>query len=183
MICVFVVVIIFLHRHCEEHYSETQTKSPNSLKEVIKPFVDTLYKKSVLITNPIVDATNKIIDVFNEVPQKIWTNGVSSSISIRSKLKQYAEGMTSYNRTPDDSENLKMVTINKRHKVFIDDMREKNNRLYEYFVNISKSFYITKFEEQDAELIKHLKNLTKAYPQLDTLITEKIKKMNAGTIL
>jgi ferritin-like metal-binding protein YciE len=169
-----------LHRSFKrEHYSESQGEA-NSLEEVIKPYVDSLYQKTVLITHPIVDATNKIIDVFNEVPKKIWTNGVSSSISIRSKLKQYAEGMTSYNRTPDDSENLKMVTINRRHKVFIDDLREKNTRLYEYFVNISKDFYKTKFEEQDGELIRHLMDLTKVYPQLDSLITKKIKKMDSG---
>jgi hypothetical protein len=169
-ITIIMVVSFYIYKttSIREHYLES-----TSFEEIIKPIAISLYQKSLLVTNPLVDTTNKIIDVFNEVPQKIWENGVASSASIRSKLKQYAEGMTSYNRTPDDNESLKMVTINRRHKVFIDDMKERNKRQYELLTNVSEAFYSTKFEEQDDMLYENLTKLVQVFPQIETQLTKK----------
>ena len=184
IILFIVMAFVYTCRQHIEHFSSNAMPSGNiinNIKENVslttqnvitsyENLEDIVKSKIHIVVNPLVNGINKLIDGVNEIPDKLYTNTMMASKNIGSKVKKYAETMTSYNRSPDDAENLKFVTINKRNKVFIDNMRSKNKALYNTYVKAAKQFYGIKFDNQEDELIKFLTTISKYNTQVNILL-------------
>lgn len=177
-VIILFVIITFVYIH-SKNISETflEKSIPQQGASPIEELITTLSERVKILTVPVINATNSIIENVNDVSTKLWQNSIKSSTQIRSKLKQYAEGMTSYNRSPDDSESLKMVTINKRHKVFIDNMRRSNFAQFDAYSKVAQDFYGSSFEDQDIMLVTALAKLSKYHPDTTSLIEKKVKDL------
>ena len=57
--------------------------------------------------------------------------------------------MKTYNRSPDDCTNLQTVVVNKRHKIFIDQMDGAKRAAW---ARAAADFYRAPFEEQEEKI-------------------------------
>lgn len=113
--------------------------------DVMSQYV-TIPRLSLMLT-PVISGMNTVIDAVNELPKTLYARSVGASKKIKLKLQEYAETMTGYNRSADDSEGLKNLTINKKHKLFIDSLPSTT---YVYITKVADTFYGAPFENQEA---------------------------------
>jgi len=176
LICIAVMYVCFLYikRIDTERFSpinELDTgKNVSSLDDTIKDKVD-------IVVSPVIQTVNIIIDSINEIPAKLYKNSMTFSKKIGDHVKKYAETMTTYNRTEDDPENLKSVAINKRHKLYIDNLRKENSPVYQLLVNEANIFYSLKFEDQDAALIGSVTKLAKYNKEIVPPLQKKLQDL------
>ena len=114
--------------------------TPNTITEYV-----TVPRLNLMIT-PLIVGMNAVIDAVNEIPNKLYSNSVGASKKIKTKIKEYAETMTGYNRTADDTDGLKNVTINKKHKIYIDSLPATS---FAYLTTVADKFYIAPFDNHE----------------------------------
>jgi hypothetical protein len=100
---------------------------------------------------------NSLITSINSLTKNIYDSTIDMSNGIKTKLFQYAETMRTYNKSKDDEEGLKSVMINKRHKMFIDNLR--SSQQYGSWASTADTFYGLPFEEQEAFIRKFLSGM------------------------
>lgn len=163
-----------------EHYYNVLESNKDPSSEPLKASNDInaiIDEKLKIVTTPLITTFNLVVSTLNQVPHKIYDNSMKMSKTIGTKIKQYAESMAPYNRTADDEENLKMIVINKRHKVFIDDLT-KNKDMFRLYADFASKFYKIPLEEQDTELLKFLTLLARFNPSIEPLVSSKLQSLS-----
>ncbi len=166
LICTLMMVCLYTTQHTEMFATTSATASSNPSDQLN------------LIINPIVSSMNSIIDVFNEVPKNLYQKCTSASKTIGTKLQEYAETMKSYNRSPNDDENLKRgVSVNHDHKSYLDTMRTRKDVLYDVMRREAAAFYAVDFDKQEDELVIILSRLSTYHSAMQPALTKKLAEI------
>lgn len=128
-----------------------------------------------LVLTPIITNVNAIIDTMNDIPTKLYSKCVVMSHKIGSKIKEYAETMRSYHRSPDDEESLKTVAVNRRHKLYIDTIRNTKKDVYSVLDTSAKEFYLISFDDQEDKIMEILMLIGKYDSKVNILVKEKLQ--------
>jgi hypothetical protein len=200
IITLFLIVIIVYKNLYLEHFAETDTTTNditstgnnNSFLNIIQNIVTNTVStplakidvgfgkvddKIGLISKPITHTVNNIVDTLNTIPTVLYDKTVNMSKKIKGKIKEYGETMKSYNRTPDDCEGLRNLTINKRHKLFMDNIRSTEDNYYQLLVNHADNFYNTDYQDQDVVMLKSLIEVSKYKKDIIPFIKEKMTEL------
>lgn len=121
----------------------------------------------------IVNGVNGVVDYINGVPQKVYNRCSDMSKQIGTKIKEYGETMKPYGRTDDDEEGLKVVMMNRRHKLFLDTLYKNDKKTYTVLVKYGDEMYQTDFSKQEEVVKRLLIDLAKTNKQLYNAIAAK----------
>lgn len=179
LICIAVMYVCFIYiKYTDaEKFSPVYESGPG---QNVASLEDTIKDKVEIVVSPVIQTVNIVIDSINEMPAKLYKNSMTFSKKIGDHVKKYAETMTAYNRTEDDPENLKSVAINKRHKLYIDNLRKENSPIYQLLVNEANIFYSLNFEDQDAALIGSVTKLAKYNKAVVPPLQKKLQDLAAS---
>lgn len=141
------------------------------------------------LISPLVSTVNGIVDFINQTPIQVYTNTITMSKKIGSKVKEYAETMTTYNRTPDpgdpdmDHQNgdptLQDVMINARHQSYIDHLHASDRTFFSLLSSSSATFYKMPFDQQDDALVSIVSDISNKNKNIQAPLQAKIQAMNS----
>lgn len=145
LLALLVAALVLLLRQPLETYVNSLPQAPQA-------------EGAQLVIKPIVLTMNSIVDAINTVPPVLYAKSSKMSKAISMKIREYAEHMKSFNRSPDDCTNLQTVTVNSRHKLYIDAMSPAKRAA---LAKLASEFYGVPFGEQEEEIKKILLTLAK----------------------
>ena len=137
--------------------------------------------------SPIIMTVNSMVDFFNLLPNQLYTSTINMSKSISSKIKEYAETMKTYNRTPDpgdpdidpanDDVDLKSVMVNDRHGAYLDNLYTSNNPFFNLLASAAADFYKVPFDQQDDAIIATLTKISQSNGSITQPLAVKVQQL------
>jgi hypothetical protein len=144
----------YIKTKTDKTLEESKTFTNQSALKTLEESKTYTMEKMNLIVVPIVATVNTMVDSVNNTTQNMYNNCIQMSKKIGGKIKEYAETMKPFNRSADDCEGLRSVSINERHKLYIDDIRKNNTQLYNLLSRTSDILYAAPYDQQEEELQK-----------------------------
>ena len=133
-----------------------------------------------LFLAPVISAVNGIVDFVNALPSQFYDKTVGMSMGIGNKIKEYGETMKNFNRTPDTDDALQYVSINTRHKTYIDRLVLTDPARFSNLKDACADFYGLDFDAQDDAIASILTTFYNNNDTVTGLLSAKLASKNAS---